>query len=159
MAMSWQIGRVKVTKIVEIEATGGSRFVLPQATREAILPIAWLNPDFADDAGRLKMSVHGLVIETPHHRIVVDTCLGNDKETAVSPDGTACRRGFSQTLPPPAIRARRSTRSSARIFTSTMSAEHDADSGARRNEDLGPDFRQCALSLRPRGIPPLDAAA
>jgi hypothetical protein len=28
----WRIGRVTVTKIVELEVTGGSRFILPQAT-------------------------------------------------------------------------------------------------------------------------------
>ena len=39
--MKWQIGDVTVTKIVELETTGGSRFILPQATREAILPISW----------------------------------------------------------------------------------------------------------------------
>ncbi len=27
--MKWQIGDVTVTKIVEIETTGGSRFILP----------------------------------------------------------------------------------------------------------------------------------
>jgi hypothetical protein len=80
MPMKWRIGRVSVTKIVELEVTGGSRFLLPQATRESILPIDWLRPDFADAAGRLKMSVHALVVETPRRRIVVDTCLGNDKE-------------------------------------------------------------------------------
>ena len=30
--MQWRIGRVTVTKSVELEVTGGSRFVLPQAT-------------------------------------------------------------------------------------------------------------------------------
>ena len=40
----WRIGDVTVTKIVELEVTGGSRFILPQATREAIQPIAWLSP-------------------------------------------------------------------------------------------------------------------
>ncbi len=76
----WRIGKVTVTKIVELEVTGGSRFILPQATPEAILPIAWLQPDFADERGRLKMSIHALVVETPDRRIVVDTCLGNDKQ-------------------------------------------------------------------------------
>jgi hypothetical protein len=38
--MQWKIGDVTVTKIVELETTGGSRFILPQATREAILPIS-----------------------------------------------------------------------------------------------------------------------
>jgi glyoxylase-like metal-dependent hydrolase (beta-lactamase superfamily II) len=78
--MKWRIGRVTVTKIVELEVTGGSRFILPQATHEEILPIAWLRPHFADERGRLKMSIHALVVETPQRRIVVDTCLGNDKE-------------------------------------------------------------------------------
>jgi glyoxylase-like metal-dependent hydrolase (beta-lactamase superfamily II) len=78
--MKWRIGEVTVTKIVELEVTGGSRFILPQATPEAIIPIGWLRPDFADERGRLKMSIHALVVETPSRRIVVDTCLGNDKE-------------------------------------------------------------------------------
>jgi glyoxylase-like metal-dependent hydrolase (beta-lactamase superfamily II) len=69
--MKWRIGRVTVTKIVELEVTGGSRFILPQATYEEILPIGWLQPHFADERGRLKMSIHTLV---------VDTCLGNDKQ-------------------------------------------------------------------------------
>jgi glyoxylase-like metal-dependent hydrolase (beta-lactamase superfamily II) len=78
--MKWTIGDVTVTKIVEMEATGGSRFLLPQATPEAIQPIAWLRPHFADDAGRLRMSIHSFVVETPTKRIIVDTCLGNDKK-------------------------------------------------------------------------------
>jgi glyoxylase-like metal-dependent hydrolase (beta-lactamase superfamily II) len=76
----WRIGEVTVTKIVEFEVTGGSRFILPQATYEEILPIGWLQPHFADERGRLKMSIHALIVETPGRRIVVDTCLGNDKE-------------------------------------------------------------------------------
>jgi glyoxylase-like metal-dependent hydrolase (beta-lactamase superfamily II) len=76
----WRIGGVTVTKIVELEVTGGSRFILPQATYEEILPIKWLQPHFADERGRLKMSIHALVVETPDRRILIDTCLGNDKE-------------------------------------------------------------------------------
>ncbi len=78
--MQWRIGDVTVTKIVELEVTGGSRFILPQATREAIQPIAWLRPHFADEDGRLRMSIHSFVVQTPTRRIVVDTCLGNDKQ-------------------------------------------------------------------------------
>lgn len=78
--MKWTIGDVTVTKIVELEMTGGSRFLLPQATKEAILPIAWLRPHFADDEGRLIMSIHSFVVEASGRRIVVDTCLGNDKQ-------------------------------------------------------------------------------
>ncbi len=83
--MKWRVGKVTVTKIVEMEVTGGSRFILPQATYDEILPIDWLQPHFADERGRLKMSIHALVVETPDgakngRRIIVDTCLGNDKK-------------------------------------------------------------------------------
>jgi glyoxylase-like metal-dependent hydrolase (beta-lactamase superfamily II) len=78
--MKWVVGDVTVTKVVELEMTGGTRFLLPQATREEILPIAWLRPHFADEEGRLRMSIHSFIVETPDRRIVVDTCLGNDKK-------------------------------------------------------------------------------
>jgi glyoxylase-like metal-dependent hydrolase (beta-lactamase superfamily II) len=78
--MKWTIGDVTVTKIVELEMTGGTRFLLPQATPEEIRPIAWLQPHFADENGRLRMSIHSFIIETADRRVVVDTCLGNDKQ-------------------------------------------------------------------------------
>jgi len=92
--MKWRIGEVTVTKIIELEVTGGSRFILPQATREAVLPIGWLQPDFADALGRLKMSIHALVVEAPSQRIVVDTCLGNDKENRRIPTWNRLRTSF-----------------------------------------------------------------
>lgn len=81
----WRIGAVTVTKVVELEATGGFRFVLPQATREAIGGIDWLKPHFMTDEGRPKTSVHALVVETSTRRIIVDTCLGNDKQGRAVP--------------------------------------------------------------------------
>jgi glyoxylase-like metal-dependent hydrolase (beta-lactamase superfamily II) len=95
----WRIGGVTVTKIVELEVTGGSRFILPQATRDAVLPIGWLQPDFADELGRLKMSIHALVVATQRgktggRRIVVDTCLGNDKENRRIPTWNKLQTSF-----------------------------------------------------------------
>jgi glyoxylase-like metal-dependent hydrolase (beta-lactamase superfamily II) len=98
MAMKWRVGEVTVTKIVELEVTGGSRFILPQATPEAILPIEWLGPDFADERGRLKMSIHALVVETPSRRIIVDTCLGNDKENRRIPTWNKLQTSFLSDL-------------------------------------------------------------
>ena len=79
----WQIGKVKITRVVEMEVTGGTRFILPQATREAIKPIKWLQPHFADEDGNLIMSIHALVVETPTRKIMVDTCIGNDKQRSI----------------------------------------------------------------------------
>lgn len=66
-----------------MQVTGGSRFILPEATREAVLPIKWLAPHFMDDEGRLIMSIHALILETPDRTIIVDTCLGNDKPRGI----------------------------------------------------------------------------
>ena len=76
----WHVGSVKITRIVELEVTGGSRFILPDATREACRPMRWMHPHFMDDAGNLVMSIHALVVDTGARRIIVDTCIGNDKE-------------------------------------------------------------------------------
>ena len=76
----WRIGNVKITRVVEMEITGGTRFILPDATREACIPFDWMQPHFMDEEGNLIMSIHALVVDTGERRIVVDTCIGNDKE-------------------------------------------------------------------------------
>ncbi|MAV26876.1 MAG: MBL fold metallo-hydrolase [Flammeovirgaceae bacterium TMED32] len=76
----WQVGDVTITRIIEMEIPGGTRFLLPDATRDAVKPIYWLSPCFMDNDGNLIMSIHALVVETPSRRIVVDTCIGNDKQ-------------------------------------------------------------------------------
>ena len=76
----WQIGEVLVTRIVEMEVAGGTKFILPDATREACLPIEWMQPNFMDLEGNLIMSIHALIIDTGNKKIIVDTCIGNDKQ-------------------------------------------------------------------------------
>ena len=83
MSEVWQIGKVKVTRVVEMEVTGGTRFILPDATREAVRDYRWLFPHFMDEKGNLVMSIHALVVDTGKRRIVVDTCIGNDKQRAI----------------------------------------------------------------------------
>src|SRR5256885_9105819 len=78
--MHWTVGRVKITKIVEMETVGSPRFVLPLATNEEIQKLPWLMPSFATEEGRLKMSIHSFLVETPTQRIIIDTGLGNDKQ-------------------------------------------------------------------------------
>jgi len=74
---------VKITRLVELEAAGGTRFLLPDATREAVLPIEWLRPHYADEVGHLVMCIHTYVLQTPDQTILVDMGLGNDKQRAV----------------------------------------------------------------------------
>ena len=82
-AKRWEIGAVGISRIVEMEIAGGSRFILPDATRDACLAYPWMQPHFMDGQGNLIMSVHALVIDTGQRRIVVDTCIGNDKERSI----------------------------------------------------------------------------
>lgn len=81
----WQIGKVTVTRVVEIEATGGMSRIIPDAKRELLKEIPWLYPHFVDENGRMRGSIHALIIETPDRTIVVDTCVGNDKERGNPP--------------------------------------------------------------------------
>jgi hypothetical protein len=94
---TWQIGDFTVSRIVEMEVAGGTRFILPDATRDAASDISWLNPHFADDDGNLIMSIHALVIDTGDQRIIVDTCIGNDKPRNV-PNWNNLQTSFLQDL-------------------------------------------------------------
>ena len=96
--MHWNVGKVKITKIVELETTGSTRFILPLATNEEIRQMPWLIPHFANEEGRLKMSIHSLVVETPSRRIVVDTGLGNDKEGRKVPTWNNRKDAFLETM-------------------------------------------------------------
>jgi glyoxylase-like metal-dependent hydrolase (beta-lactamase superfamily II) len=77
---TWQIGDVKISRIIESEAAWPGSWLLPNATPENMKKEAdWLYPTFIDEKGKLRMSIHALVLESQGKRIVVDTCIGNDK--------------------------------------------------------------------------------
>ncbi|MES2197730.1 MAG: MBL fold metallo-hydrolase [Pseudomonadota bacterium] len=96
--MNWKIGKVKITKIVELETVGSTRFILPLASNEEIQKLPWLIPHFATEEGRLKMSIHSLVVQTPTRRIVVDTGLGNDKQGRKVPTWNDRQHPFLETM-------------------------------------------------------------
>ena len=80
--LSWTVGAVKVTRIVELElpiAHNPARPFLAEATPDALRAIPWLYPDFVDEEDRLRLSIHALLVEAPGLRLVVDTCIGNDR--------------------------------------------------------------------------------
>lgn len=76
----WQIGDVRITKVTEIEMPGPASWIVPDATPENLARETWLQPHFADAQGMAVMSVHALVVESCGQKIVVDTCVGNDKD-------------------------------------------------------------------------------
>lgn len=90
---SWKIGDVTITQIVELTFQGLDAF-LPDATPDAVLPIEWLKPDFITPEGVLRFSIHALIIETGTRKIMVDTCVGNEKPRSFFPDWHMLQTGF-----------------------------------------------------------------
>ena len=77
--LRWQIGDVRITRVVEMEGPSPGTFLFPEATPEKLLQHAWLKPHFLTDDGRVIASVHAFIVESEGKTIVVDTCVGNDK--------------------------------------------------------------------------------
>lgn len=78
--ISWQVGNVRITRVAELAGIPfPGTFMFPACTPELVLRHAWLQPHFAQADGRLLGSIHSFVIESGRRRIIVDTCVGNDK--------------------------------------------------------------------------------
>jgi glyoxylase-like metal-dependent hydrolase (beta-lactamase superfamily II) len=76
----WRIGTVTVTSIPELELVLPGPGLVPQATPEQLAPVRWLAPRFVTPTGDFRFQIQALVIESCGRRIVVDTCIGNDKQ-------------------------------------------------------------------------------
>ena len=75
--LSWQIGAVRVTRIVESETKLPATNLFPQASLEAVAPHrAWLVPHFMDEEDQFRLSIHALLVDAPGLRVLVDTCIG-----------------------------------------------------------------------------------
>jgi glyoxylase-like metal-dependent hydrolase (beta-lactamase superfamily II) len=78
----WRVGQVEITRIVELETPvpyHPKRPLIAAATPEALREMPWLYPHFVSPEGHLLTSIHALLIETPELKLIVDTCIGNDK--------------------------------------------------------------------------------
>ena len=83
--LSWQVGRVKITRIVEMDLPV-PLVAMPMATSAELRQSRWLYPHFVDDDDTLKLSVHALLVEAPGLKIIVDTCVGNDRPREITGD-------------------------------------------------------------------------
>ena len=142
--MHWNVGRVKITKIVEMETVGSTRFILPLATNEEIQKLPWLIPHFATEEGRLKMSIHSLLVETPSRRIIVDTGLGNDKQGRNVPTWNNRKDPFLDRLtaagfPPDSIDT---------VLCTHLHVDHVGWNTQAGRRQMGADLRQRAICVR-----------
>ena len=79
----WTIGAVTIARVVEIEGPSPGTFLFAEATPERLLQHAWLKPHFLTEDGRSIGAIHAFIIESEGRRIVVDTCIGNDKPRTI----------------------------------------------------------------------------
>jgi glyoxylase-like metal-dependent hydrolase (beta-lactamase superfamily II) len=94
----WKIGDVKISRVIESEVAWDGTMLLPNATVEGVKKEQdWLYPSFSDEVGRLKLSIHALVLESMGKRIVIDTCIGNDKVRS-NPEWNKLQLPFLQDL-------------------------------------------------------------
>lgn len=76
--LTWRVGDIRITRIQEWEGPG-LEMLVPDATPENLAGIDWIGP-FVDERGGPTASIHTLAIEVDDRRILIDTCVGNDKQ-------------------------------------------------------------------------------
>ena len=76
---TWTVGRVLVTRIVEMEVTIPGEMMMPEATAEVVLAHRDQLGPYANDDGWLTFSVHGFVLDDGERAVLVDGGIGNAK--------------------------------------------------------------------------------
>jgi glyoxylase-like metal-dependent hydrolase (beta-lactamase superfamily II) len=75
------IGQISISRVEEMIWTISPRFLFPDITYDDLEPYRhWLVPHFCAEDLKLRLSIHTFVVCTPHHTILVDTCIGNDRQ-------------------------------------------------------------------------------
>jgi glyoxylase-like metal-dependent hydrolase (beta-lactamase superfamily II) len=82
-----RIGDITVHRIVEMEyAFMPALEMLPDLTPELLAENrSWMEPAALDKEGWLILCFQSYILRTPHHVILVDTCVGNDKPRPTRP--------------------------------------------------------------------------
>ncbi|MCP5145901.1 MAG: MBL fold metallo-hydrolase [Gammaproteobacteria bacterium] len=77
----WQVGDVKVTRIVEVNSfVDDIGMLFAGSDAEWLKQYDWLIPTFTTPEGMMIISFQAFVVETPSHRIMIDTCIGSDRQ-------------------------------------------------------------------------------
>jgi glyoxylase-like metal-dependent hydrolase (beta-lactamase superfamily II) len=98
--LEWRVGDVHVTRIVEMEMAAAYNPDAPflmEATPKTLRTIPWLYPHFVTEKDELKLSIHALLVEAPGLKLIVDTCIGNDKPRSML-GGAPLQTAFLQSL-------------------------------------------------------------
>ncbi|MEE2694692.1 MAG: MBL fold metallo-hydrolase [Pseudomonadota bacterium] len=82
MTRNIQIGNIEVNRIIETEAPDWAPLeFFPECTKEMLdAQMHWLQPRFLDPGtGRLIFATQSYLLQTTHHNILIDSCVGEQK--------------------------------------------------------------------------------
>jgi len=82
-----QVGNTVIHRIVEQEAPFFPAFqFFPTLSKELYEENkAWLQPIYFDASDRVNLCIQSYLVQTPHHNILIDSCVGNDKPRPTRP--------------------------------------------------------------------------
>tara|TARA_R110002072_G_scaffold171703_5_gene325448 strand:- start:34418 stop:35266 length:849 start_codon:yes stop_codon:yes gene_type:complete len=77
---TWKIGNVTITRVVDVLQDINLTMLIPEATPDNLEPMSgWLKPHFINEDGTIPLSIHTFLVESEGVKILVDTCIGNNK--------------------------------------------------------------------------------
>jgi len=89
MSTTIQIGATTIHRIIEQEGPFSmfeARKFFPTLSAELLDENrSWLQPRYLDPEDHLVLCIQSYLVRTPHHTILVDTCVGNDKPRPARP--------------------------------------------------------------------------
>ncbi|MBI3799691.1 MAG: MBL fold metallo-hydrolase [Deltaproteobacteria bacterium] len=78
---SFAIGNIQLAKVLDSLEPTSPRFLYVDKRKDDFDPhLEWLQPHFVDPEKRMLLSIHTFLIQTKHHTILIDTCIGNEKQ-------------------------------------------------------------------------------
>src|SRR5579872_4801065 len=88
MTTAIALGELNIRRVVEQEAPLFDPLTFfPTLTRELLAENrSWLEPTAIDPAtGNVRLCIQSYIVRTPHHTILIDSCVGNDKPRPARP--------------------------------------------------------------------------
>jgi glyoxylase-like metal-dependent hydrolase (beta-lactamase superfamily II) len=83
---TFTVGDIRIAKVLDTLEPTNPRVLYVDKRKEDCDPyLEWLQPHFLDVGKRMLLSIHTFVIWTKHHTILIDTCVGTNKQGLAFP--------------------------------------------------------------------------
>jgi len=83
---TFTIGSTQVSKVIDCVEPTSPRVLYVEKRKDDFDPyLDWLQPQFLDAEKRMLLSIHTFLVRTKHHTVLIDTCVGNDKQKLAFP--------------------------------------------------------------------------